>query len=86
MTVQPLLSPEAVRDRLTRSYRSRHREWLGGNGTWPLVVALGAPTEADAQQHGELIRTWIAFAPGLPPGRIGRAMGNSYPLNAAGER
>jgi hypothetical protein len=60
MTVQPLLSPEAIRDRLTRSYRSRHREWLGGNGTWPLVLALGAPTEADAQQHGELIRTWIA--------------------------
>ncbi len=58
--MQPLQSPEAIRDRLTRSYRNRHREWLGGKGTWPLVLALGAPTEADAQQHGELVRAWIA--------------------------
>jgi hypothetical protein len=58
--MQPLLSPEAIRDRLTRSYRNRHRQWLGGGGTWPLTLPLGAPTEADAQQHGELIRDWIA--------------------------
>src|SRR5258708_18554520 len=58
--MQPLQSPEAIRDRLTRSYRNRHREWVGGKGTGPLVLALGAPTEADAQQHGELVRAWIA--------------------------
>ena len=54
-----LKSPEAVRDFLIRRYQHQCRTWLRGEGQWPLVVSLGCPTEAEAQQHAYSTRAWV---------------------------
>ena len=51
--------PEDVRKILARSYRSHHREWLAGAGTWPLVTSLGCPTEGEAQLNRDAVRDWV---------------------------
>lgn len=33
-----LLTPEQVKDWLTRRYNHQHRAWLEGGGEWPLEV------------------------------------------------
>jgi hypothetical protein len=58
--MSPLLFPEHARERFARWYRKRHREWISGGGEWPLAVTLGNPTETQAQQHPDLVRSWIA--------------------------
>lgn len=52
-------SPEAIRDFLIRRYRHQCRAWLRGEGQWPLVVSLGCPTEAEAQQYLDSTRAWV---------------------------
>lgn len=51
--------PEDVRKLFARSYRSHHREWLAGAGTWPLVTPVGCPTEAEAQMDRDVVRDWV---------------------------
>lgn len=52
-------SPEAVRDFLIRRYRHQCRTWLRGEGRWPVVVSLGRPTEAEAEQYVDSTRAWV---------------------------
>jgi hypothetical protein len=56
-----LLSPELARDFLVRRFNNQHQNWLAGEGTWPLVIALGAPTDKDIAEDASAVRTW-AFA------------------------
>lgn len=51
--------PEDVSKIFARSYRSHHREWLAGAGTWPLVTPVGCPTEAEAQRDRDIVRDWV---------------------------
>lgn len=54
-----LLSPDDVRSAVRRSYQLHHRGWLAGEGAWPLVVALGKPTERDVIADAALMRGWV---------------------------
>ena len=54
-----LLCPEDVRSVLAGRFASRHRGWLLGEGTWPLVVPLGTPTEKDVSDDPAGIRAWV---------------------------
>ncbi|RDU98181.1 DUF3322 domain-containing protein [Trinickia dinghuensis] len=56
-----LLSPESAHDFLARRFNNQHQNWLAGEGAWPLVVALGAPTDTDIAEDASAVRTW-AFA------------------------
>lgn len=63
--------PEDVRKIFARSYRSHHREWLAGAGTWPLVTPLGCPTEGEAQLDRDAVRDWVLAWRGLQhPGNV----------------
>jgi len=53
-----MLLPEAVRALLTRRYRARRCDWLAGEGNWPMAVALGCPSEQEAQRQAEAVRAW----------------------------
>jgi hypothetical protein len=54
-----LLFPEDARARLRRSYQIHHRNWLCGEGCWPLVVPLGKPTEREVTAGAALVRSWV---------------------------
>lgn len=51
--------PDGVRQRLAAAWRRNWTDWLGGGGTWPLRVALDAPTEADARRHWTTFQEWV---------------------------
>lgn len=53
-----LLDPEGLVQRLAHRYRSKCREWLRGEGEWPLVIKLGQPSEEQAMQHCQQVRAW----------------------------
>lgn len=55
-----LLSPEAVHEFLVRRFNNQHQNWLMGGGTWPLVVALGVPTDKDIAQDAPAVRAWAS--------------------------
>lgn len=55
-----LLSPEAARDFLVRRFNNQHQNWLAGEGTWPLVVTLGVPTDKDIAEDASAVRSWAA--------------------------
>lgn len=55
-----LLSPEAARDFLVRRFNNQHQNWLAGEGAWPLVVALGVPTDKDIAEDASAVRAWAA--------------------------
>lgn len=56
-------SPDAVRELLRTRYRNQRRNWLrhtpDGNGSWPIVLSLGNPTEQDAARHPDALAAWI---------------------------
>ncbi|MEO8179824.1 MAG: Wadjet anti-phage system protein JetD domain-containing protein [Deltaproteobacteria bacterium] len=54
-----LLFPEDARAWLRRRYLSQHRAWLNGEGTWPLSVLLGEPTEKTVAEDAGLVRQWV---------------------------
>ncbi len=54
-----LLTPEQVKDWLTRRYNHQHRAWLEGGGEWPLEVGLGVPTEVDFTSDVAAVRRWV---------------------------
>src|SRR5580692_4994444 len=54
-----MLLPDAVRALLTRRYRARRCDWLAGEGNWPMAVALGSPSEQEAQRQPEAVRAWV---------------------------
>ncbi|RCW69218.1 Wadjet anti-phage system protein JetD domain-containing protein [Pseudorhodoferax soli] len=53
-----LLPPEAARDFLVRRFGNQHDNWLVGEGTWPLLVGLGPPTERDIAEDSAAVREW----------------------------
>jgi hypothetical protein len=53
-----LLSPEAAYDFLVRRFNNQHQNWLAGEGVWPLVVTLGAPTDKDIAEDASAVRAW----------------------------
>lgn len=55
-----LLSLEAAHDFLVRRFNNQHQNWLAGEGTWPLVVALGVPTDRDIAEDAPAVRSWAA--------------------------
>lgn len=55
-----LLSLEAARDFLVRRFNNQHQNWLAGEGTWPLVVTLGVPTDKDIAEDASAVRSWAA--------------------------
>lgn len=66
-----LLSPEEVRDFLVRRFNNQHQNWLAGEGSWPLEVALGVPTERDVSEDAAAIREWVqAWQHRASPGRL----------------
>lgn len=52
--------PDEVRGLLAKRYASQHRLWLGAQGEppWPLRIALGPPTEAEALRQPDAVRAW----------------------------
>lgn len=55
-----LLSPDAARDFLVRRFNNQHQTWLRGEGTWPLQISLGTPTEKDATDDASMVRAWVS--------------------------
>lgn len=55
-----LLSLEAAHDFLVRRFNNQHQNWLAGEGTWPLVIALGVPTDRDIAEDAAAVRAWAA--------------------------
>jgi hypothetical protein len=53
-----MLLPDTVRALLARRYRARRCDWLAGEGSWPMAVALGCPSEQEAQRQPEAVRAW----------------------------
>lgn len=54
-----LLSPDGARDFLVRRFNNQHQAWLAGDGTWPLQIPLGMPTEKDATDDPLAVRAWV---------------------------
>jgi hypothetical protein len=66
-----LLSPDAVREFLTRRFNNQHQNWLAAEGTWPLVVSLGTPTEKDIADDTAAVRAWtLAWQVYSGPGEV----------------
>jgi hypothetical protein len=59
MTKRTLRFPDDVEGHFARRYRSRRAEWLAGGGTWPMLVPLGCPNEAEAQFQPDAVRRWV---------------------------
>lgn len=58
MSMKPL-APEQVRARVRRRWDNQHGAWLDEAGSWPLTIALGAPTERDALAQPGAVRQWV---------------------------
>lgn len=60
--------PEDVQTQLLRRFKNKHRDWLATSdnehrseeGSWPLEVTLGVPTENQALKQVEDVRAWVA--------------------------
>nr|WP_315400667.1 Wadjet anti-phage system protein JetD domain-containing protein [uncultured Duganella sp.] len=54
--------PDSVRTWLARRHAGWHRDWLGAEPQrhWPLTIALGLPTEAEALRQPDAVRAWAA--------------------------
>ncbi len=55
-----LLDTEGVSTRIRRQYRNQHRDWLAGNGRWPLSIPLGIPSEQQAERDLPAVKKWVA--------------------------
>jgi hypothetical protein len=60
MKRKKLLFPEDLEQSLGRRFESQHRNWLQKSGEWPLVIALGSPTEQGVSEDVASVRAWIA--------------------------
>lgn len=55
-----LIDPDGVKQRLQQRYRANHRRWLEGNGSWPLSIPLGIPSEQQAREQLPAVQAWQA--------------------------
>lgn len=54
-------TPEAAREQLKKRFIAKHREWLRDpkvDSDWPLEIALGVPSEADAARDIDAVGAW----------------------------
>ncbi|MGB3071205.1 MAG: Wadjet anti-phage system protein JetD domain-containing protein [Ottowia sp.] len=66
-----LLSPDAARDFLVRRFNNQHQNWLAGEGTWPLFISLGTPTQNDIAEDASAVREWAsAWQSRTGPGEV----------------
>lgn len=54
-----LLFPDDARAWLRRRYANQRRQWIAGQGSWPLALTLGDPVERSVVEDAGLIRAWI---------------------------
>jgi hypothetical protein len=55
--------PDEVQSLLQKRFAGKHREWLAVDASgqqWPLVISLGAPSEAEALKQVDAVRAWAA--------------------------
>lgn len=57
-TQRKLSHPEDAKQWLARRYENQHKQWLAGEGSWPLSVTLGLPVEADVAREYTAVRGW----------------------------
>ena len=60
MSRKKLQFPSDIRELLTRRFNNQHRNWLRGDGEWPLGFSLAAPTEQDVLEDAAGIREWVS--------------------------
>jgi hypothetical protein len=69
-----LKTPEEAREQLTKRFASRHRDWLlavDDREAWPLEIALGIPSEAEATSGIDAVGAWAqSWRDCRKPGRI----------------
>lgn len=66
-----LLLPEDTRALLSTRFTNQHRNWLAGEGAWPLAVSLGMPTEKDVVSDTAGVRRWTeAWTAYVGPGAL----------------
>lgn len=51
--------PDDARELVARRYRNQRRNWLGGEGRWPLEISLGCPTEDAAMEVAAELPGWV---------------------------
>lgn len=66
-----LQSPDAIRALLARRFGNQHQGWLAGEGSWPLLLPLGAPSERDIATDPAAVRAWVsAWQAWAEPGEV----------------
>ncbi len=55
-----LVDPDGVKQRLQQRYRANHKQWLEGDGSWPLPIPLGLPNEQQAREQLAVVKAWQA--------------------------
>lgn len=67
-------TPEEAREQLIKRFASRHRDWLlalEDREVWPLEIALGVPSEAEAARRIDAVGAWAqSWRDCGRPGRI----------------
>lgn len=67
-------TPEEAREQLKKRFASKHRDWLcalGEEDVWPLEIALGIPSEAEAARSIDVVGAWAqSWRDCGRPGRI----------------
>lgn len=53
-----LVEPDTVERRLRQRYNNSHKKWLSGEGSWPLELPLGIPTEHQARENLNQVKVW----------------------------
>jgi len=53
-----LLTKKDITDKLRKKFANNHRDWLAGNGSWPLPFALGVPSEKEAATNIQSVQQW----------------------------
>jgi hypothetical protein len=54
-----LTQPDDLRLLLARRFDKQHRNWLAGDGQWPMTVPLGMPLERDVVEDAAAVRNWV---------------------------
>ena len=60
MPKNELRFPDAVREFAARRFERRHRNWLAGEGEWPVSIPLGTPDESAVGDVRSGLAEWIA--------------------------
>lgn len=59
MTQVLLLDAEKIKQRLQIIFQRKRREWIAGQGQWPLVIPLGLPDQKTALNNKAAVADWI---------------------------